>query len=495
MLGSYEIDYEGRKYFGNVSLREHHIFGYNDNLYLVDVERMAAQPVSPRLAASIGRIASAPGTLVPASVMEELRGIGLVFGEEKEETPMAPPESKQGAVPEKAGYPVANIALFLAQECNMACVYCYGNGGEYAGGGMMSEETAFRSVDWLVENSGSVKNIGISFFGGEPFLNFPLMKKVVSYAKKKAGEKDKRITFGVTTNASLLTEEAISFLKDEKIYPLISFDGPAEYQDSQRPFKDGSGSYDRIVNNVRKLREVIPHLTARATVTDGADPFRIKEGMEAAGFTTCILTPVSPVILNAPSSGMPPDGSGERMLERMLAFHRAETEQLLTAIRERSIDKDNLPAYLSSIGDIALGRKRYYACGVGKGMAGISVNGDIYPCHRFAGQEDARLGNIADYRTGNLNDYHRAVVNHLPECRKCCARHYCGGGCFYDNKARTGDMHQPDPLRCREVKGMIEGLIHVYCQLDEADKEYVKEMIKGLSPDEWLLDPPQLKPV
>ena len=88
------------------------------------------------------------------------------------------------------------------------------------------------------------------------------------------------------------------------------------------------------------------------------------------------------------------------------------------------------------------------------------------------------MGNIADYNAGELNDYHRAAVDHLPECRNCWVRYYCGGGCFYDNKARTGDMHRSDPFDCRVMKAMVEGLIHLNCLLDEADREYLKDVLK-----------------
>jgi uncharacterized protein len=226
---------------------------------------------------------------------------------------------------------------------------------------------------------------------------------------------------------------------------------------------------------------VFPYLKARATVYGDTDPFRIKEGMEQAGFTTCLLEKASPVLLNGPLTVMPPDGLGERTLQRMLAFYRKEIEQLLAAIRERKIDKDCPPELLYVMTSMIFGRKRYHGCGIGKGMAGISVTGDIYPCHRFIGQEELRLGNISDYYAEGLNDYYRAVVDHLPECKSCWARYYCGGGCFYHNMANTGDMHRPDTLDCQERKAMYEGLIQVYCLLDEGDKEYLKEILKDVT--------------
>jgi uncharacterized protein len=108
------------------------------------------------------------------------------------------------------------------------------------------------------------------------------------------------------------------------------------------------------------------------------------------------------------------------------------------------------------------------------------VNGDVYPCHRFAGLEDARLGHLGDYRAGEINDYHRAVVENLPVCRSCWARYFCGGGCVYDNLARSGDMHKPDPLFCEETKGVCEDAVCAWCALSAEDQAYVREQSEKL---------------
>lgn len=480
MFGIYQVEYKGQTYFGNVSLREAHVFRYGSNCYLVDVERMAAYPISSRLAALIARAALPSSGLIPESDMIELRKLKLIA----EEAPSleTSPEDESGQPPLKAEYPVTSIALFLAQECNLRCVYCYGDAGEYAGKGMMSEETACLAVDWLIANSKNTEKVNICFFGGEPLLNFPVMKKIVAYAKEKTAQKGKQVTFSITTNGSLLNDEIISFLKNEKINPLISFDGPPEYQNRQRPFKDGRGSYDTVHSNVQKLRAVFPHLQARATVYGDANPFSITEGMEQAGFTSCLLTRASPILLNAQCAGTPPsEWLKEQTLQRMLDFNHKEVEQLLAAIRERKIDKDCPSALLLGITEMASEKKHYYGCGIGKGMAAISATGDIYPCQRFVGQEKMCMGNIGNYSAGGLNDYYRAVVDQFPECRYCWARYFCGGGCSYANKAHTGDMHRPDSLDCRERKATFEGLIHVYCQLDDSDKEYVKDILKDVT--------------
>jgi uncharacterized protein len=480
MFGPYEIEYEGRRYFGNASLREFHIFNYDGNPYLIEVGSMAAHQISPRLAAMIARVASTSGGLIPESEMRELRKLKLIVSEGV--TPSeAPPESKSGESRKNVEYPVTSIILLLAQECNMRCVYCYGVGGKFAGGGLMSEETAFRAVDWLIANSRNASKVNIGFCGGEPLLNFPLMRKVVSQAMTKAAEKCKQINFYIATNGSLLTDEIISFLVDEKIDLLISFDGPPEYQNRHRIFKDGRGSYDRVHANIQKLRAVFPNLRGRATVYGDADPFRIKEGMEQAGFTHCAVIKASPAILSARSTSSPSDdGFGEQELERLKAYNREQTDQLLAYIRERKINKDCPPRLLPAIAGIGSAEKRLYGCGIGKTLVAVSVTGDIYPCPSFVGQEELRMGNIADYNAGELNDYHRAAVDHLPECRNCWARYYCGGGCFYNNKARTGNMHRPDVQVCMEKKATFEGLIHAWCRLDDGDKKYLKDILNDV---------------
>jgi uncharacterized protein len=471
MLSPYEIEYEGRRYFGNVLLREYHIFEHDNANYLVDVDNKAVSPISAQLASMIKKVDSAFGSLIPESAIDELRKFKLVAGEE--DVPSKAVADSDSAVScEEFEYPVVNICLFLTQECNMRCVYCYGDGGHYAGKGMMTEETAFRAVDWLMKNSKKAERVNIGFFGGEPLLNFSLMKKIVPYAKEQGTTKGKQVFFSITTNGSLLNEEIITFLKEEKIKIQISFDGPSEYQNSQRPFKNGKGSYDKVFANIQKLRTAIPHLTARATLCGEADPFLVKEAMERAEFTTWFITKASPVLLNMQLAVIPSDR--EEASQRMLAFNHKEKEQLLAAIRERKINKDYLPGILHVMTEMDFGQKRHYGCGIGKGMVGISVSGDIYPCHRFVGIEELRLGNIADYHIEGLNHYWRAVVDHLPECASCWARYFCGGGCFYNNKAHTGDMHRPESLFCSETKAMFEGLIHVFCNLSKDDKEFLK---------------------
>jgi uncharacterized protein len=488
-LLQYEIEYNSRKYFGNVALKEFHCFRCGDDFYLFSVEQMIPHKISESVYQSIEGLFISPGSLISEKMMAALSTLNLVGGEDdrpegisgdsspgKIIAPDKPGEEKTGKDPlGKSQWGVHNIALLVAQECNMRCAYCYGDGGSYGEqGGIMSEETAFKAVDWLMKNSKSSRQLHISFFGGEPLLNFPLIKKVVAYAREKAQEREVTVSFGITTNATLLTDEIISFMSRERINPMVSFDGPPEIQNRQRPFVDGSGSYDTVSANILKLLAAYPRLVARAIVFGDADPLEIEAGMREVGLTSCLIGQSSPVILATAQAGKTtPEEAENETIERMIALLRKAGVDLVRAVKSRRVEF-NMVASLAKM--LISRKKKYFGCGVGKGMAGISVSGDVYPCHRFVGQKDARMGSIESYTVGGLNDFHRADVYQLPGCRTCWARYFCAGGCFYDNKARTGDMHRAAKSYCETIKAATEVAISAYLQLDEDDKEFFQKM-------------------
>lgn len=185
----------------------------------------------------------------------------------------------------------------------------------------------------------------------------------------------------------------------------------------------------------------------------------------------------SPVILDGPPAK---DASGpDRADERKMAMEESLARELLRDIKARAVGEQASNSTVGFfVGQLISSDKRHYFCGVGRGMAAVTAAGDLYPCHRFAGQKDMKLGNLESYRVDGINDYHRAIVDRLPECNRCWARYACGGGCFYQNKAVRDDMHLPDRSACLEVKAMMETAIPLYLQLDEEDRAYVKESLK-----------------
>lgn len=198
--------------------------------------------------------------------------------------------------------------------------------------------------------------------------------------------------------------------------------------------------------------------------------------MEQAGFATYSIVKTSPVLL--PSQIPFTCTKPEEFSKRMVAYYREAAGRLLAGIRQRTIDRVSPPHLLLPLAEIERGQRRHYGCGVGKGTVGISASGDIYPCHRFVGLKELCLGNITNCRIDGLNHYWRASVDCLPKCRGCWARYLCGGGCFYHNKAHTGNMYQPDEFYCCEAKAMFEELIYVLCELDNNDKEFLRDIVR-----------------
>jgi len=471
--------------YGNVVLKEYHIIERDGDFFVLRVADMAASPITPALAEVLSRWVPSPGRLVPVRLMQALRSARMVIEDTSQNSLDTPERAVASGSNVKANRPavgtVTSIALFLAQTCNLACTYCYGQAGTFSGSGLMSAETARKAVDWLVENSHDAKNVHVTFFGGEPLLNLRVLRETVEYAKAKAAQCGKRVRFSITTNATLLDDEIVAYLAQEQIEPLISCDGSAEIHDHQRPFRNGRGSHAAVTAGVQKLLAAFPKVSARATLYGTTDPFSVRRELEEMGFAHCTLTLASPVLLEG-SQADTESSVREEATERLLAYGRQEIKELFSAIVNRSLDSELPSEGLGQLSGLATGEKRHAGCGVGRGMRSISVDGTFYPCHRFVGLEEFRMGTLVDYRAAGLNDYHRAAVGSLPVCRSCWARYFCGGGCFYENRSRTGDMRRPDPLFCREMRILQEDLIAGWCRLSEADRAYAREQIARTKP-------------
>jgi uncharacterized protein len=485
MIGPYMLSIDGRRLYGGVSLKEHHVVRREEACFVLIVDDMAVSAIEPALADGISRLAFMPGTLVPERLMHALQAAGLVA--EDQAGPPAAPEDPCGH--EDAAAPgrtstgaVSNLALFLTQSCNLTCSYCYGDSGTYGGGGLMSGETARAAVDWLLASSADVGTLRIGFFGGEPLLNLPLLKEVVRYARERTAACGKEVSFGITTNATLIDDDVAAYLAAERIQPLISCDGPPDIHDRQRPFEDGRGSHAEVVAAVQRLRPAFPDLVGRATVCGHTDPVAVHRGLEKAGFTRHSLILASPVLLHGDGCSLE-EVAREEQVARMLAYRRAEFAELFAAITRRAFDPTKPPAEVLELDKLAVGRKRYYGCGVGRGLRAVSVDGGIYPCHRFVGLEEFHMGHVGGRPAEGLNDYHRAIVRNLPACRACWARYFCGGGCFYDNLGRTGEMHRADPLFCEQTRALFEDVVAGWCRLSDEDRAYVRDMIAQAGPD------------
>lgn len=370
--------------------------------------------------------------------------------------------------------PVTDIALLVSQDCNQKCIYCYADEGKYNQEGLMDQETAIRSVDWLVEQSKDKEKIGIRFYGGEPLLNYDIIQKVVHYAQEKAYLKTKSVHFTITTNGSLLTEEIINFLDENKIDVIISLDGPKEIQDRQRPFKNGKGTYDTIVPNVKKLLSVKPESFCRPTVFEHTDNKIVLESLRDIGFKTVILTNYSrSMFLNQ---------DFDQDIPLLLTKIDSEGRTFWKNLQERRSDYFNNGKISEMWGrmirkameSFIYNRKQLLHCSSGRWAVAVSCSGDIYPCHRLVGIESLKMCSVFQ-NTIDQTPYSQAVTKRDEICTTCFAKYVCSGGCFHENLSATGSIFKPDEESCKLIRRTVEYGAAIASMLKGEDKDFLME--------------------
>lgn len=444
----------------------HHIFTHNNAKYVIDVEKMLSVSIDKEKADALSCLSLDSNYPLKDEVKAKLLELNLIFEEKIEK-----PEYKK-----EKNIPISDITLFVTQECNLDCVYCYGDGGNYGSSGYMTCDTALKAVDWLVEQSGNEKRLCISFFGGEPLLNFPLIKKVTKYVRKLEKETEKVFKLGVTTNLSLLDEDNLSFLKKNNIIPLISFDGPKEIQDRQRPFKNvDRSSYDVTISKIKKLISIIPDIACRPTLMEGTDPTVIRESLYEVGFSKIQMIHASPSLLCSDKDNKC------HYIADTLDMLESDAELFLKNVNERNtagLKKQKAIGLLNGMPySFIQKQKKNFPCGAGRKCVGISCSGDVYLCHRFVGMNEYRLGNVYEAEL-KRDAYLERSLYIIDKCSDCFAKYVCAGGCYYDNLARTGSLHEPSENTCSLMKRVMELTAYIVANLNTENKEYlVKEKI------------------
>ena len=337
--------------------------------------------------------------------------------------------------------PVKAMCLNIAHDCNLRCKYCFASTGDFGKGRkLMSFETGKHAIDFLLEKSGDRQNLELDFFGGEPLMNFDVVKQIVEYARSREAEFGKKFRFTITTNGILLDDDKIDFINKEMSNVVLSIDGRKEINDYMRLRVDGSGCYDSILPKFKKLvaGRGDKEYYVRGTFTKhnldfSEDVFSLyNEGFDQIS--------VEPVV---------GDSSEEYALtEKEIPAVFAEYEKLAKEKIPFIIDLDQGPCAI----------KRLRGCGCGNDYVAITPDGDIYPCHQFVGIEEYKMGNI-DMGTFDLDmkqDFANAHVYSKPECRKCWAKFYCSGGCNANNYQYMGDIHTAHKLSCQLEKKRLE---------------------------------------
>ena len=359
-----------------------------------------------------------------------LRESGKLFAPDTFE-PMA------GTLKAKTAGVVKALCLHVAHTCNLNCAYCFASQGKYHGDrAIMSFEVGKAALDFLVEHSGTRRNLEVDFFGGEPLMNFDVVKELVAYARSIEKEHGKNFRFTLTTNGMLIDDDVIDFANREMSNVVLSLDGRKEIHDRFRVDYAGNGSYDRIVPKFQKLVEARDgkNYYMRGTFTH-ANPDFLKDiqQMLDLGFDELSMEPV----VCAPG-----DASALTEADKVIVMEQYEKLAELMLERSRAGKPFTFYHYMIDLKGGPCIYKRISGCGSGTEYMAVTPWGDLYPCHQFVGDEKFKLGSVFDgvTNTAMQDEFASCNVYARPECRDCWARLYCSGGCAANAYHATGSV-------------------------------------------------------
>ena len=353
----------------------------------------------------------------------------------------------------RSGDVIKALCLHVSHTCNLNCGYCFASQGKYHGErALMSFEVGRRALDFLVENSGSRHNLEVDFFGGEPLMNFDVVKQLVAYARSVEKERGKNFRFTLTTNGMLIDDDVIDFCNREMSNVVLSLDGRKEINDRTRVDYAGNGSYDRIVPKFQKLVKARggKNYYMRGTFTH-ANPDFTNDVFHMAdlGFTELSMEPVV-CAPDDPAALTEQDLAVVKEQYELLAFDmlRREKEGNPITFYHYMLDLENGPCIY----------KRISGCGSGTEYMAVTPWGDLYPCHQFVGEEAYKLGDIWSGVTNTaLREEFRACNAYArPECRDCWAKLYCSGGCAANAYHASGSIRGIYEPGCELFRKRIE---------------------------------------
>ena len=353
----------------------------------------------------------------------------------------------------RGGNVIKALCLHVAHTCNLNCTYCFASQGKYHGKeALMSEETAHRAIDFLIENSGERVNLEVDFFGGEPLMNWDVVKSTVAYARRREKEAGKNFRFTLTTNGMLIDDEVIEYANREMHNVVLSLDGRPEVHDRLRRTYKGEGSYERIVPLFRKLVESRggEGYYMRGTYTHFNTDFASDVlHMADLGFSELSMEPV----VCAP-------GDPYALTEEDLPVLYEQYDLLAREMVKRRREGRPITFYHYMI-DLERGpciHKRIAGCGSGSEYMAVTPTGELFPCHQFVNDPKFSLGNVFDgvSRHDICEEFRGCNVYAHPECRDCWAKFYCSGGCAANAYHATGKIDGVYEYGCRLFKHRME---------------------------------------
>ena len=380
------------------------------------------------------------------SDVEALKNMGKLFTPDTF-APMA------GTLKERSGDVVKALCLHVAHTRNLNCSYCFASQGKYHGDrALMSFEVGKRALDFLIENSGKRRNLEVDFFGGEPLMNWDVVKELVKYARSIEKEHGKNFRFTLTTNGVLIDDEVIEFSNKEMSNVVLSLDGRKEIHDRLRVDYAGNGSYERIVPKFKQFVESRGgrNYYMRGTFTH-ANPDFTKDVFHMAdmGFTELSMEPV--VCAEGDPAGLTAED-----IETVKDQYEILACEMLR--RQQEGRPFTFYHYMLDLTEGPCIYKRISGCGSGTEYMAVTPWGDLYPCHQFVGEEDYKLGNIWDGVTNPQlrEDFRACNAYSRPDCKDCWAKLYCSGGCAANAYHATGSIAGVYKPGCELFKKRIE---------------------------------------
>ena len=359
---------------------------------------------------------------------------------------------------------VKALCLHIAHDCNLACKYCFAEEGEYHGRrALMSFEVGKKALDFLITNSGNRVNLEVDFFGGEPLMNWDVVKQLVEYGRSREKECNKKFRFTITTNGVLLNDEIMDFCNREMSNVVLSLDGRKEVNDRMRPFRNGSGSYDLIVPKFQKFAESrgTKDYFVRGTFTRNNLDFS-KDVLHFAdlGFKKLSIEPVV-------ADPKEPYSIREEDLPKIMEEYDRLAKEFIK--REKEGRGFQFFHFMIDLNQGPCVAKRLSGCGSGTEYLAVTPWGDFYPCHQFVGMEDFLLGNVDEGITNTKvrDEFKLCNVYAREKCRDCFARFYCSGGCAANAYNFSGDITGAYEIGCAMQKKRIECAIMIRAALAE----------------------------
>ncbi|MBO5852305.1 MAG: thioether cross-link-forming SCIFF peptide maturase [Clostridia bacterium] len=387
--------------------------------------------------------------------IETLKAEGKLFTEDKFKALAREFKKRQSVI--KA------LCLHVAHDCNLACKYCFACEGEYHGPkGLMSYEVGKMALDYLIDHSGTRKNLEVDFFGGEPSLNFEVVKRLVAYGRSRENDTGKNFRFTYTTNGIILNDEIMDFCNKEMSNVVLSLDGRKEVNDRMRVNRGGAGSYDTIVPKFQKFIEkrggndyYIRGTYTRFNKDFAADILHMADlGFKEISIEPVVAEPSAPYALR------------QEDLPELLAQYEVLAKEMIK--RRKSGNGFTFYHYMIDLDGGPCVVKRVSGCGVGTEYMAVTPEGDFYPCHQFVGNPEFLLGNVYDgvTNTSVCDQFKECNIYSHEECDNCFARMYCSGGCAANAYNSTGSVTGVYKLGCELHKKRIECAIML--KADEA---------------------------